>query len=317
MIRIATKPTIAALLAALAAAGCAAGPQSPPVAAADPAPAPQQALMALNKQARANYADGKREMLLRARPAIVVAFDDATLLRADAPAQTESFTPPLYHRYKEVAHLPLGLWSTLAPWVDRPGQTAWRAPLQALLERARAARATLEGVGFPPDRLGRQQQIFDRSIALMEATLAAGRPDKAALAAFAQAMAAPVLANGDDAAALQIDGLHAVVGSWRGALTAAQWRQLHVLVLGPKMPRADNLAMQYFERVMGRAERDRRLLYAEGIFDRDGALSLLGTVVTDRALAQAFFGDPMRMDRDFLSDGARKRLDQIFGRQAP
>ncbi len=315
MIRIATRRAIAALLAALAVAGCAASPQPPPAAAADPAP--QQALMALNKQARANYADSKREMLVRARPAIVVSFDDATLLRADAPAQTESFTPPLYHRYKEVAHLPLGLWSTLAPWVDRPEQTAWRAPLQALLERARAARATLEGVGFPPDRLGRQQQIFDRSIALMEATLAAGRPDRAALAAFAQAMAAPVLANGDDAAALQIDGLHAVVGSWRQALTPAQWRQLHVLVLGPKMPRADNLAMQYFERVMGRAERDRRLLYAEGIFDRDGALSLLGTVVTDRALAQAFFGDPMRMDRDFLSDGARKRLDRIFGRQAP
>jgi hypothetical protein len=79
------------------------------------------------------------------------------------------------------------------------------------------------------------------------------------------------------------------------------------------MPRTENLSIQYFQRVMGRHELGRRLLYAEGIFEREAALGLLGTVVTDRALALAFFGDPMRMDRDFLADGARKRLDALFG----
>jgi hypothetical protein len=147
----------------------------------------------------------------------------------------------------------------------------------------------------------------------MERTLAAGRVDRAALAAYASAMAAPTLANGDDAAALQIDGLHAVVSGWRATMPAAEWRDLHVLVLGPKLPRAGNLSIQYFQRVMGRDALDRRLLYAEGIFEREAALGLLGTVVIDRALAQAFFGDPARMDRDFLADGARKRLDRLFG----
>ncbi|HKU97396.1 MAG TPA: hypothetical protein VJR58_19065 [Vineibacter sp.] len=299
------------LMVAVALAGCAVDSQSPPATTAAAA-RPEEALIALNKQVRANYAESKRELMLRARPAIVVVFDDATLLRAGQPAATESFTPPLYHRYKDVAHVALGVWATLAPWVDRTDQT-WMAPLTALLQQARAARASLDAIGFPADRLARQQLIFDQSIALMERTLAAGRVDGAALAGFARAVAAPVLANGDDAAALQIDGLHALVSRWRAQLSADDWRRLHVLVLGPKMPRAGNLSVQYFQRVMGAGELDRRLLYAEGIFDREAALGLLGTVVTDRTLARDFFGDPMRMDRDFLSDGARKRLDRLFG----
>lgn len=301
----------ATILATLA--GCAADTSRPATTAA--APPREQALLDLNKQVRANYAESKRELMLRARPAIVVAFDDATLLRTGLPAETQSFTPPLYHRYKDVAHVALGVWATLAPWTDRDSRT-WAAPLEALLQRARAARATLDDVGFPADRLARQRLIFDQSIALMERTLAAGRVDGPALAGFAHTLAAPVLANGDDAAALQIDGLHALVSRWRAELSPDEWRRLHVLVLGPKMPRVDNLAIQYFQRVMGRGELGRRLLYAEGIFDRDAALGLLGTVVTDRALAMAFFGDPMRMDRDFLSDGSRKRLDQVFGPDA-
>lgn len=298
------------LLIAVALAGCTVESPSPPATTAA-ATQPEEALIALNKQVRANYAESKRQLMLRARPAIVVVFDDATLLRAGQPAESESFTPPLYHRYKDVAHVALGAWATLAPWTDRSEQT-WVAPLTALLQRARAARATLDAVGFPADRLARQRLIFDQSIALMERTLAAGRVDGTSLTGFARALAPSVLANGDDAAALQIDGLHALVSRWRALLSADDWRRLHVLVLGPKMPRAGNLSIQYFQRVMGRGELDRRLLYTEGIFDRDAALGLLGTVVTDRALARDFFGDPMRMDRDFLSDGARKRLDRLF-----
>jgi hypothetical protein len=298
----------AGVLAVLALAGC---DRAPP--AAGGAPPPAAALEEMNRQARANYAESKRELLLRARPAIVVGFDEATLLRAGESPRTEPFTPALYHRYKEISHLPLGVWATLAPWLDRPGETPWKTPLASLLERAHAARAAVDSIGFPSDRLPRQHLILDQSIALMERTLAAGRVDGAAMAAYARAMWAPVLANGDDAAALQIDGLHALVSGWRGAMPADAWNRLHVLVLGPKMPREGNLSVQYFQRVMGRQELGRRLLYAEGIFEREAALGLLGTVVTDRALAVAFFGDEMRMDRDFLSDGARRRLDALFG----
>jgi hypothetical protein len=287
--------------------GCEAPP--PPPAASDP-------LLALNARARENYAASRALLLERQRPAIFVEFDELVLLRTGRPQLKANYTPPLYHRYKQVAHLPLGIWATLAPWVDRPQSRDWQAPLQALLEHAEAARSGLAVAGFPDDRLDRQRRILDESIAFMRTTLTLGAVSAVELRAYARSLAGPVLANGDDAAALQIDGLHALVGSWRRDLISAEeWQRIFVVILGPRMPREDNLAQQYFERVMGRVERGRRLIYAEGIFRHDDAAGLLGTIVTDRRLANDFFGQDMRMDRDFLADGATRRLDAIFGRQ--
>jgi len=252
-------------------------------------------------------------MLARTAPVIVIAFDDATLMREGREPVTASFTPPLVHRYKEIAHIPFGVHVTLAPYAGRPSEIAWRAPLQRLLDHVVAAEAALGTVGIPEVHMARERRVMADSIAYMRAVLAAGAVDAAGLRAFSRKMAPLVLAEADDASALQIDGLHAIVTRWRAELSAAEWARLHVLILGPKAPREANLAMQYFERVLGRRETGHRLIYSENIFARDAALTQLGGLVMDRAVARDFFAEEMRMDRDLLSDGARKRLDQVFG----
>ena len=76
-----------------------------PTPATDAAAAAADPLVAVNAVARANYAASRTELLSRARPAIVLAFDDATLLRVGTAPVTETFNPPLYHRYKQVGHV--------------------------------------------------------------------------------------------------------------------------------------------------------------------------------------------------------------------
>ena len=126
-------------------------------------------------------------------------------------------------------------------------------------------------------------------------------------------MGALQLRNADAAAALQIDRIHAIVTRWRTEeLSLDDWNRMYVVVLGFKMPRDGYAQFQYFERVLGSHESGQRLVYAEGLTTRDAALDLLGTIVTDRGAALYFFNDVMRMDRDVLADGAKKRLDQIF-----
>ncbi len=289
---------------ALVLAGCAAEP--PPVPKADP-------LVEMNKVVRENYRASRAAVLARTLPVIVIAFDDATLLREGREPVSASFTPPLFHRYKEIAHIPFGVHVTLTPYAGRPAETAWRAPLQRLLDHVVAAEGMLGTVGIPEARMARERRAVADSIAYMRAVLAAGTVDAAALRAYSRAMAPLVLASADDAAALQIDGLHALVTRWRAELPAQEWAMLHVLVLGPKAPREGNLATQYFERVLGRRELGRRLIYSENIFAREPALTQLGGLVIDRAVARDFFAEEMRMDRDLLTDGARKRLDQVFG----
>jgi hypothetical protein len=59
---------------------------------------------------------------------------------------------------------------------------------------------------------------------------------------------------------------------------------------------------------------DERLIMAEGIFDEERSLALLGTHLVDRAAATVFFEDPLRLDRDLLSDGAEESIREILGR---
>lgn len=301
---IVSRAATAALL--LLVAACAAQPTPPQTPASDP-------LVEMNKVVRENYRASRAATLARTRPVIVIAFDDATLMREGHEPITANFTPALFHRFKEVAHIPFGVHVTLVPYAGRPTETAWRAPLQRLLDHVAAAEGALGDVGIPEARLARERRVVADSLAFMRATLAADAVDAAALRTYSRAMAPLVLAAADDAAALQIDGLHALVSGWRADLSAQEWARLHVLVLGPKAPREGNLATQYFERLLGRRELGHRLIYSENIFARDAALTQLGGLVIDRAVATDFFAEEMRMDRDLLSDGARKRLDHVFG----
>ena len=55
--------------------------------------------------------------------------------------------------------------------------------------------------------------------------------------------------------------------AWRATLTGDEWERLTVIVLGGQLPRRDNLAVQYFARLLGESGEGRRVIYAEGLAD--------------------------------------------------
>src|SRR6185503_15461362 len=63
------------------------------------------------------------------------------------------------------------------------------------------------------------------------------------------------------------------------------------------MAREGEIAMQYFERLLGERE-GRRLVFAEGLWDEPSQLQLLATHLLDASIGESFFGDPLRMHRD-------------------
>jgi hypothetical protein len=118
-----------------------------------------------------------------------------------------------------------------------------------------------------------------------------------------------VLANADDASRAQIDAYHARVSAWRRELPPEEWARLHVVILGPQMPRRHNVAVQYFAKLMGLPDESRRLVYAEELIGEPQALNLLATHQLDSELSEAFFGDPDRMEIDLLGNAASVYLD--------
>jgi hypothetical protein len=117
-----------------------------------------------------------------------------------------------------------------------------------------------------------------------------------------------VLAAAEQAARLELEGLTRESNRYRAALGEADWAHLHVIIIGAHMARQDEIATQFFARLLGEHEEGDRIIFAEGLWEEPRALELYGTHLLDRAAGLAFFGDPDRMHRDLLADAAKLLL---------
>jgi hypothetical protein len=299
------KPAVAVLLAGLALA-------EPTVAQPAPSNPAEQAADDLNRDLLRVYRKAKTVRLAQTSPVIVIAFGEAVLLRGGSEQRVD-FTPGGYDRFKDMSHTVLGFYGAAALALADP-KSDWADAFRTLRGRAFAVLPQLAALGFTGDRLERQTRLLRAAIDFADRMLAAGAVTQEALTAYARQQAPLVLANATEAAAAQLDGLNALVQTWRAEMGEAEWQRLYVVVLGPRMPRAGNLQFQYFVNALGAPAIDQRLFYAEGILDVKGGLDLLATIVIDRELSATVFADRLRMDRDLLADGAEARLLTMFGR---
>lgn len=275
-------------------------------------PAAPDPFEALDLDFRTLYAGGRDATLHRLDPVIVVAKD--TLILHHAGRRDEATViPPLYHRLKAVAHIPLALYVVLAPHGEAPlnDRRIWQ--LRGYRKRIEAVAAALDGSGFGPEQAARSRMLLQRCTAFLDDVQATGRYDPAALAALTRAMAPLVLAHAADAAKAQIDAYHARVSAWRREVPAADWARLRVVVMGVQMPRRHNTAVQYFAKLLGLPGESRRLVFAEELpgGGEAGAEHLLATHQLDADLSSAFFADPERMEIDLLGNAAAAYLDGL------
>jgi hypothetical protein len=285
---------------------------TPPIAAAEkPAADP---LVEINKSFRTIYAARRTEILKRAEPIIVVKFDAAVLLHRGTRREV-NFTPRIYHETKAVSHTVLAAVAALSGKTDRPLSPATRKQLSDLRALIAPAEASLAKRGWPAGMTATHRAMLAATRDFIDRCLAAGRVRGAGLTDFARRMQPYVLESGRVAAEAQLNGLHALMTRWRRALGPA-WARVWVVNLAPRQARPGNLQHTYLARLMGAKTVGLRLISGENIFDEKGALRLLGTIILDRAASRAFFGDPARLERDFLSDAAARHVGRIFGDKA-
>jgi hypothetical protein len=122
------------------------------------------------------------------------------------------------------------------------------------------------------------------------------------------------MANANDAARAILVSLHHQVMAWKAELRESEWSKLTVLVVGRRLPRKDNLAVQYFSRLLGQTGEGERIIYAEGVGDEPRALDSLATQRVDTQVAIDFFNNPQAMSRDLLGDAAREYLPQLLAK---
>ncbi|HTP36376.1 MAG TPA: hypothetical protein VMJ75_29580 [Candidatus Acidoferrales bacterium] len=299
------KPFVAVLVCFGSAAGASAQSMG---ALAVPTQPP--ALTALNNAFRASYADAKIRVLASSGPTLIVNGDNFALLRSgrrvDANVQT-----PIYDPVKTIAHIPLAIYVTLTPG-DGAVDADRLKTLAGLRELIPPAEASLDAIGLSAASLARQEQIVAASLAFLDSVIGGGKLERSRLLAFTRGMAPLVMENVAEATRAQLDAVHARVSMWRRDLSVGEWNRLHVLIIGPHMPREDLVVTQYFLRLLHEPREGRRVVYAESLWEEPKALDLLGTHLLDGSVGEAFFGDYMRMHRDLLGDAARQYLARVL-----
>ena len=292
----------------------AAGPASQ-VAAPSPqaeAKAPADPLLVLNEASRAAYRRAKERALARIGPVIFVEGDNLVLKHGDCRTEAR-FTPDVYHSLKAVSHIPLTL-DVMLTRVRDDGRVDddLRDELQRYRELIVGARERVQTLGLTPAQSRRQAEIISGSLEFIDALTRSRTCEPGARAAFIHRMTPLVMANTTDAALADLDALNRLVSRWRDQMPAGDWNKLTVIVMGRPLPRRNNLAVQYFARILDEPGESERIVYAESLFDEPRALDLLATHLVDTRIGLDFFDDPTRMRRDLLGDAAKAYLDHLL-----
>jgi hypothetical protein len=273
-----------------------------------------EAFEQLNRAFREAHARGRAQVLEQSSPVILVDLETLVLIRNGQRTEAK-VVPPLYHRLKAVAHGPLAVYLTLS---NVGSEKIEDSKIPEIRQVRTVAKAALDAVSedlFGPQRIGRQRDILQRSIDFLDQVLVSKSCSPVDLAAFARKLRPSIMANAEEAARIQLDAYDGKVAEWRGQMTAEEWGKLKVVVMGSALPRKDNLATQFFAKVLGEPGEGRRIVYAEALFEEPKALRLLATGQVDAEMAAAFFGDAGRLHRDLLADAAsrylKKNSDQL------
>jgi hypothetical protein len=310
---LALRPLIVALFVGIGLGSTAISQVSAPAEkATGKAQQPSDPLTSLNDASRVAYVRAKQIALAHSVPVILIEGDEVVLKTASQRRQVR-FIPVIYHALKAISHVPLGIDVTLAAHSEEnplPVEVLndlreYRGLFPAVLER-------LATVGLDGEQRNRGKAILDQSSAFLDSVIERRGCTKVDRLIFARRMWPSLMANCADAARAALDSLHRQVCQWKDHMTPAEWNQLSVVVMGRQLPRKENLAVQYFARLLGETGEGRRIVYAESLFDEPRALDLLATRIVDTQIGIDFFNDPLRMHRDLLSDAARDYLTLLI-----
>ncbi len=278
-------------------------------AAGAPAQTPP-ALTALNDAFRAAYAEARTRVLVSTSPTLIVNGDKFSLLRDGRRVEANTATP-IYDPVKTIAHIPLAIYVTLTPGDGVLGEDRLKT-LAGLRELIPPAEASLDSVKLSAATLARQKQIVAAALAFLDDVTGKRKFVRSELLGFTHGMTPLVMENVADATRAQLDAIHAQVSVWRHDLSPQEWDRLHVVIIGPHMPREDLVVTQYFLRLLHEPAEGRRVVYAESQWEEPQALDLLGTHLLDGNVGEAFFGDSGRMHRDLLGDAAKQYLPRLL-----
>ncbi|MFF1922268.1 hypothetical protein ACFVW8_17075 [Streptomyces sp. NPDC058221] len=307
--------------------------------------AARDAIRNVNAAMRTNYASLKSELIKQLSPVVVVQNNAVggrfTLINEGRQIETVDPVPEYFELAKSIAHIPLGMYSVLAPYLSdqvpnianseridphdldmivfkAPGDTGWITPLNAYRATLNTALTKLGTANLPPDLEASCDTILREAMLFIDTSVGARTFDMVSFNKFAATVYPAIRVNMTFAATAQINGLEALMKRWRTLLGEEAWSDLYVTVLSIWTTSDLNQASIIIRRTMNQVKVDTHLIDLPTVETPSDpifvALDNLARIVQDNVAAEMVFNtdlkvaDALKGEEDLLSDEILKQI---------
>ncbi len=240
------------------------------------------------------------------------------------PGEEPREAPPVpvaYQVQKSLGHSTMAISAVVLPFVDRPEDRSWVAPLRAYLTEMQSALDGIDVADMPKEWRKNSRTILENNIAFLQGSLAAGEIRFDAVQAFAKAQA-PHLRNAIAwAAQTQVKHWMQVLDGWQREL-GGSFDDAFAASNTIYVTRQNNILFSVLAQYFGaEAINDRLILIETTSFTTtpEELQAALVRIVADRAIGGLFFGHDRLMDFELMGGDARRAIAaemSLRGREA-
>ena len=273
------------------------------------APELSPALQSLN--GRMHAALQEVVILQRQQLGPLIMFEDGQmkLYRGDEEVAGFSIIPPLaYDQLKIIGHAAFSV-VIQAHRTDLSSEekNTWLVEFQQDL---RQIRTELSSFDLPKPLMKSQRKLIDYTLEFSEHVQQQNQTSETDIRAFTERIL-PLLQDGfTHSAHLHVDLIHRQGEKIYALLTPEERAYVRGYFHGGRGARVGNLALQYVSWLVGErtGQESERVIFTEGVLERDRAMIELAKFRIERELADLVFGDPSGLHQDVLSGATRAYL---------
>jgi hypothetical protein len=255
------------------------------------------------------YAEEKKHILSQLGPVLICGHGAVTLLNGESK-HTVPLESSLHDHLKTSDHETLELYIILRDKVGHPLDSDTLVRLKELRHTLAETKETVSNTTLADATKQNDLNLLNRTIAFVDKVLNNGSVSESELQSFTRSSGDEALENAYFAMKAYLKELETLVDELVRPLSLTDRKRLHVIVYGLHMAQNDNAELQFFEKLLGETSEGLRVIFCDETKSDGEALDSLVTHILDASIGKSFFGDPMRMHRDFRADAAHRYLEE-------
>ncbi|UJR07857.1 hypothetical protein I4U23_012140 [Adineta vaga] len=242
---------------------------------------------------------------------------DGSMKRTKAP-------PVEYEIYKNLAHMPLGIFTIISPYFLQSTIGKWQSQLRIMADKIDFAIASIESESMDGNKATHYLNMLNCTRQYIQNCLDTKRICVKDFQNYCQSMLPLVTAALARAAEIQVIAAKPQLEEWKAELEAMnQWNETYVVIPTVWPVSGDNPRQRLFQQLMNEEHFKTHVIISEMPRDTEECFNLLGRIVGDRAAARIIFGTStagarsmvcaLSTERDLVSDACGDAIEKIFG----